>query len=784
MIGRSMRRSEDRRLLTGRGTFTYDIYLRGQLYGVFVRSPFASAKITCLDTAEATRLPGVSAVFTAQDLDGHVRPIPLIRRPPNADNLPPIPILAHERVCYQGEPVALVVAENRALAYDAAERVRVEYTVLPSVAQLEDALKPDAPRVHPEMASNIAFHHRLRAGAPEDAFRSADVVIRQRLVNNRLIPSPLEPRACLVWYDASRHFLTCWLSTQRPHHTRWFIAEIFGIPEQRIRVIAPDVGGAFGAKEPIYPDEVALVFASLRLDRPIQWSEGRQENFLATTHGRDQVADLEVAATRAGEILAIRGEISANMGAYLYPNSAGIVLARTGPLLPGCYRIRHLDIDLRGVFTHTTPTGPYRGAGRPEAIYYIERLVDLVASELDLDPAEVRRRNFIPKEQFPYTTATGLTYDSGDYGEALNRVLELLNYGAFRQQQVELRRVGRYLGIGLASYVELGGATPSRFAALEGSPGLWESAIVSADPSGTATVAVGTSGHGQGHETTFAQIAADTLGIPVEHIRVTYGDTASAPFGFGTFGSRSTSVGGSAVLLACQRLLESARALAAQILEVDPSDLAYEAGRFTVRGAPKRFVTFRDVARAAIFSPLACANGREPGLVARAAFDPSNYTFSGGVHGSVVEVEPDTGKVAILHYVAVDDCGRAINPLVIEGQIHGGIAQGIGQALMELALYDEHGNLLTGSMLDYPLPRAAELPTFISAIQEVPTTSNPLGVKGIGEAGAIAAPPAIVNAVVDALRPFGIRHLDMPLAPERLWQATHTRSWESSPKRG
>lgn len=776
MIGQRIRRSEDRRLLTGRGTFTDDIRLPGQLYGAFVRSPFASAKITRLDTTEARRLPGVYAVFTAEDIEGRVRPIPLIRRPPNADGLPAIPILANTRVCYQGEPIVLVVAESREVAYDAVNLVRVEYDVLQPVAQLAEALKPDAPRVHPEMPSNIAFHHRLYAGAPEDVFRSADVVIGGRFVNNRLIPTPLEPRACLAWHDASRDFLTCWLSTQRPHHTRWFLAEIMGIPENRIRVIAPDVGGAFGAKEPIYPDEVALVFASLHLHRPIKWFEDRQENFVATTHGRDQIAELEVAATRQGEILAIRGTISANMGAYLYPNSAGVVLARTGPLLPGCYRIRHLDVHLRGVFTHTTPTGPYRGAGRPEAIYYIERLVDLVASELNLDPAEVRRKNFIAKEQFPYTTATGLTYDSGDYADALNRVLELLNYEALRKQQEELRRAGRYLGIGLASYVELGGATPSRLAALEGSPGLWESAVVSADPSGTVTVAVGTSGHGQGHETTFAQIAADALGIPVDHIQVTYGDTATAPFGFGTFGSRSTSVGGSAVLLACQRLLESARTLAAQILEANPSDLVYEAGRFFVSGVPQRFLTFQDVAREAVFSPFACADGREPGLVARAAFDPSNYTFSGGAHGCVVEVDPDTGNVSILRYVAVDDCGRAINPLVIEGQIHGGITQGIGQALMERAVYDAQGNLVTRSLMDYPLPGAAELPAFISAIQEIPTPSNPLGAKGIGEAGAIAAPPAIVNAVVDALRPFGVRHLDMPILPERVWQAMSTRS--------
>lgn len=773
MIGQAVRRAEDKRFITGRGTYTDDIRLPGLLSAVFVRSPLPSARITRLDAGEALSVPGVRHVLTARELAGHLRAIPLIRRPPNADRLPSIPILADERVCYQGEPVALVVADGRAAAYDAAARVQVEYESLPAVASVEDAVRDGAPSVHPETPGNVAFQHHLHAGDPAAAFRAADVVIRQRFVNNRVVPSSLEPRACLAWYDPARDLLTCWLSTQRPHHTRWFIAEILGIPEHRVRVIAPDVGGAFGAKEPMYPDEVAVIFASLRLGHPIAWMEDRRENFVATTHGRDQVADLEVAATREGEILAVRGAIDANMGAYLYPNSAGMVLARTGPLLPGCYQIRHLDVQLRGVFTNTTPLAPYRGAGRPEAIYYIERLVDLVAAEVGLDPTEVRRRNFIPSDAFPYDTAAGLTYDSGDYSAALDRACALLDYETLRERQAALRKQGRYLGIGFSSYVELGGATPSRLAALEGSPGLWESAVARADPTGGVTVSVGTSGHGQGHETAFAQIAAEALGIPLEQITVLYGDTATAPFGFGTFGTRSITVGGSAVLLACQRLLESARDLAARVLEASPSDLSYEAGRFTVRGAPDRSLTFREVAHAATFSPLAAADGREPGLEARAAFDPANYTFSGGVHACVVEVDLATGRVTLLNYVAVDDCGRAINPLLIEGQMYGGIVQGIGQALFEEAHYDAQGYLLSASFLDYALPKALGLPTIVSAIQEIPTDANPLGAKGIGEAGTIAAPPAVVNAVVDALRPFNVRHLDMPLRPERVWRAIH-----------
>jgi carbon-monoxide dehydrogenase large subunit len=770
MIGERMLRVEDRRLLTGRGTFTDDIRLPDPLYAAFVRSPFASARIT-VETEAAQGLPGVVAVFTARDLTGRVRPIPLIRRPPNAAALPAIPILADREVRYQGEPVALVVATSREVAYDAVRSVRLRHEPLPTVAHLDEALRPEAPLVHPELGSNVAFHHRLLGGDAAGAFRQADIVLRQRFVNNRLVPLALEPRAAIFWYDPARPLLTVWLGTQRPHHTRWFLAEILGLREHEVRVIAPDVGGAFGSKEPIYPDEVALAFAARELGRPIKWFEDRLENFVATTHGRDQVAELELAARRDGEILAVRGTIHANMGAYLYPNSAGTLLARTGPLLPGCYRFRHIDLTLNGVFTHTTPTGPYRGAGRPEAIYYMERLVDLLARHCGLDPVAVRERNFIRPHEFPFTTATGLTYDSGDYPDALRRVLQRLDYPALRRRQEELRSQGRYLGIGIAGYIELGGATPSRLAALEGSSGLWESALVSADPSGTVTVALGTAGHGQGHETTFAQIAADTLGIPVADVRVTYGDTATAPFGFGTFGSRSTAVGGGALVLACRRLVEQARSLAADLLEADPADVVYEEGRFHVRGVPGRHLTFREVARDAVFSPLAAAHGREPGLVARAAFDPENYTFGGGVHGAVVEVDADTGGVSILDYVAVDDCGRAINPMVVEGQILGGIAQGIGQALLEEARYDAEGNLLTRSLMDYTPLGAEGMPKVRGELQELASPSNPLGAKGVGEAGAIAAPPAVVNAVLDALAPFGVTHLDMPLTSERIWKA-------------
>jgi aerobic carbon-monoxide dehydrogenase large subunit len=771
-LGAPIRRREDPRLLTGHGTYVDDLAPRGTCHAAFVRSPHGRAEIRGLDTATARKAPGVLAVYTAADLDEKIRPIPLIRKPPGAESLPPVPALAHDRVYYQGEPVAVVVADSRAAASDAAALVSVAYEPLPAVTDIEQALEDGAPRVHAAFPQNVIFQTRLAGGDAARAFAQPDIVrVKQRMRSNRLIPFALEPRVGLADYDPFRQRLTFWLTTQRPHHTRWFISQIFAdLPEHQVRVVAPDVGGAFGSKEPMYPDEVALLFCAITLGRPVKWVEGRRENFLATTHGRDQVADLEVAATRDGRITAIRGAVYGNMGGYLYPNSSGMVIGRTGPLLPGAYAIPNVELDIYGVFTNTTPLGPYRGAGRPEAIYYVERLVDLVAHELGLDPAEVRRRNLVRREAFPYHTATSLTYDSGDYQAALDRALELVDYDQLRRQQAEAWRQGRYLGVGLACYVELGGATPSRLAKLEGSPGLWESATVRVHPTGKVTVAVGTAGHGQGHETAFAQIAAEALGLRPRDVEVLFGDTETAPFGFGTFGTRSMTVGGAALRLACDRVVEKGKRVAAQLLEAAVEDVAFAGGRFVVRGAPGRGASFPEVARAATMG-FSLADAAEPGLDAEATFDPPNYTFSSGTHVCVVEVEPDTGRATIRRYVAVDDCGRAINPLIVEGQMQGGIAQGIGQALLEHARYDDSGQLITGSLLDYAVPTAAQVPNCDTELVETPSPSNPLGVKGIGEGGAIAAPPAVANAVLDALRPLGIRHLDLPLTPERVWRA-------------
>ena len=775
MIGVSLRRREDERFLTGRATYVDDIKLPGMLFAAFLRSPVPHGLIRALDVSRASSLPGVVSVLTARNLSPRLRPIPLIRRPPTSHAPPPPPILASEVVRYQGEPIAMVLATSPEQALDALETIRLEVDPLPAVGRVEEAIEEDAPLVHHALGTNIAFCHRLAQGNVGAAFAEASLCIRQRFHNNRVVPNPMEPRGIVASYDAAHRQLTCWLSTQRPHHTRWFLAQIFGIPEHAIRVIAPDVGGAFGSKEPIYPDEVAVAYAAMLFGRPIKWMESRSEHFLATTHGRDQFADLEIAVDNDGHILALRGNVWLNIGAYLYPNTAGIVLARTLPLLTGCYTIPAIDVTGFGVYTNTVPTGPYRGAGRPEGLYFIERLVDIVAIHLGLDPVQVRRRNLIPPEAFPFRTVTGLTYDSGNYGLLLDRALELAGYRHLRERQEQARQEGRLVGIGVAAYVELGGATPSRAAALEGSPPLWEVANVIADPSGSVTIRVGTACHGQGHETTFAQIAASVLDIPLELFRVEFGDTSRDPFGFGTFGTRSMTIAGSAVFLACQQLVEKAKRVAALLLECSPEDVDYSQGVFAVKGLPERTVSFREVCTASYYSAAVPQQDEVPGLWAQVVYDPPNYTFAAGVHIAVVEIDPATGEVQLGRYVAVDDCGRAINPVIVEGQIQGGVVQGIGQALWEYGMYDSHGHLQTASLLDYVLPRATRLPEMVTEIVEFASPSNPLGVKGIGEGGAIAAPIAVSNAVLDALRPFGVVHLDMPHTPEQLWQVLMRR---------
>jgi carbon-monoxide dehydrogenase large subunit len=724
LIGQAIVRREDPALLTGRGRYLDDATPPGTLHAFVVRSTVAHARITGIDVTAARQAPGVAAVLIATDLDG-VGPMPGAEGLPPGSASPVFPVLASGTVLWAGQPVALVVAETPELAADAAELVVVDYAELPAVTGPVEAAAPDAPRLHDDMTGNVALARRLMAGDAAAAFAAAAYRVAQRMVSQRLAPVALEPRGVLA-IPAEDGRLDVRLSTQRPHGSRSALAKIFGLPPERIRVVAGDMGGGFGAKGPLYPDQVAVVAAALALGRPVKWVEERSESFLATTHGRDQVADLAMAADADGRITAIRGTVHAGFGAYFTPNAPGSLLGRLGPMLPQGYRIENFDVELTGVFANTTPVGPYRGAGRPEAAYFCERLVDLLARETGLDPAELRRRNFIPPAAFPYTTCTGLTYDSGDYQAGLDLLMRKLS-----AEPVPPVPEGHLTGTGIASFVEPGGITP-RAPGPDGAMG--DQATVTVSASGKVTVAVGTSSHGQGHETAFAQLAADLLGVDYADVTVVFGDTATAPFGYGTFGSRSAVAGGTAVYNACQAALEAARRVDAPM-------------------------------------PVTDAAARLGGIAATASSGAPPETYASGSYGCVVSVDPDTGRVRLLRVVAVDDCGVVINPLLVEGQVHGAVAQGVGQALSEQVEYDSDGQPMSASLMDYAVPFAASLPAVESYLLSTPSPVNPLGVKGMGESGTIGVTPAVVNAVIDALRPYNIRHLDMPLTPEKIWTA-------------
>ncbi|MDR7450191.1 MAG: molybdopterin-dependent oxidoreductase [Armatimonadota bacterium] len=772
LFGARVRRREDPRLITGRATYTDDLRLPGLTHAVMVRSPHAHARIRAVDTTAARARPGVLAVFTGADLAGKVGAIPTAWLIPNADlRTPPHPPLAVDRVRYVGDAVAVVVAEDRYIARDAAELVRVDYEPLPAVADAEAALRPDAPRLHEEAPGNVAFRWKTAGGDIAAAFARADAVIRQRFVNQRLIPNAIETRAAVADYRVATGELTLWVTSQNPHIHRVILSGVLGIPEHKLRIISPEVGGGFGSKIFVYPDEAVVAFCAQMVGRPVKWTEDRRENYVATAHGRDHLTDVELAVRRDGTVLGLRGRTLANLGAYLSTVAPGIPTILHGLMLPGCYTLEAVDYEVVGVFTNTTPVDAYRGAGRPEATYLIERLMDLAAAELGLDPAEIRRRNFIPKERFPYTIPTGLTYDSGDYARTLDRALELADYAGWRERQRRGPEDGRRIGIGLSTYVEICGMGPSPVAGSTGFQwGLWGSAVVRVHPTGKVNVFVGEKPHGQGEETTFAQIVAEELQIPIEDVQVIYGDTATTPMGWGTYGSRTTVVGGNACLLAARKVLDKARKLAAHLLEAAEADIVYQGGRFYVRGSPERARTFQEVTLQAYLA-WNLPQGMEPGLEASSFYDPPNFTYPFGAHVCVVAVDEESGAVEVKRYVAVDDCGRAVNPLIVDGQVHGGIVQGMAQALYEAAVYDANGQLLTGSMLDYAVPKAAQVPAFITDRTETPSPANPLGLKGVGETGTIAAPAAVVNAVCDALRPLGIRHLDMPLTPRPVWAA-------------
>ncbi len=777
LFGASIKRREDPRLITGTGRFTDDLKLQGLTYAAFVRSPHAHAKIKAIDAANAKKTPGVIAVFTGKDLaDSGVGMLPCGWLLPGL-KIPPFRAVAVDTAHFAGHAVAVVVADSLYAARDGAEAVRVDYQVLPAVVDAERALKSGTPQIHENAPGNIAFQWSIGdQDKTAAAIKGAQTVVRQRFVNQRLIANAMEPRACVAQYQPATEELTLWISSQNPHVIRLLLgAFVLGIPEHKLRVISGDVGGGFGSKIPIYPEEVAVSWAAKRLGRAVKWTAERRESYLTDAHGRDHVTEAEMATDAAGRITALRVKTTANLGAYLSTLAPLVPTYLYATLLSGQYEIPNIWCEVTGVFTNTTPVDAYRGAGRPEATYVIERMVDLSAIARKIDPAEFRRKNFIPPDKFPYQTPVALVYDSGNYAPTLDRVLQMAGYRRLREEQAKARAEGRLVGIGFATYIEACGGGPSQVVgAIGGQVGLWESAHVRVHPTGKVTVFTGSHSHGQGHETTFAQIAADNLGVPIEDVEIVHGDTAAMPFGMGTYGSRSGAVGGTAIHLSLEKIKEKGKKIAAHLLEAAEADVVYQDGKYHVAGAPDRVKTFQDVSLMAYLAHNLPA-GLEPGLEATTFYDPSNFVFPFGAHLAVVEVDPETGHVRIARYLAVDDVGRVINPMIVNGMVQGGIAQGVAQALWEGAAYDEQGQLLTASMMDYAVPKADFLPSFEIDRTVTPSPVNPLGIKGAGETGTIAATAAVANAVMDALTPLGITHVDMPLTPKTLWHAMQGR---------
>ena len=768
-FGASIKRREDPRLISGQGTYVDDIKMVGMLHLSLVRSPYAHANIVSIDTSAAEAADGVVAVYTGEQLADQLGSLICGWVVPDTKEVPHPPLAVGKVRCV-GDAVAAVVANDPAVAADAAALVDVEYEPLDAVANAEEATKDGAPLVHDEVENNVGFEWEVGGGDVDDAAANSEVRVSQRIVNQRLIPNSMEGRAVIADFNPGTNQVTLWTSSQIPHLVRLLLALVTGHPEHQIRVIAPDVGGGFGSKLYLYAEEVIAFTIAKDLAKPIKWVEGRQENFLATTHGRDHIGDWEITGNRDGTITGLQGTVYANMGAYLSTFAPAIPTYLFGLMLVGPYTIPNIRCKVIGVFTHTTPVDAYRGAGRPEATYVVERMLDLFAAEIGMDPAEVRRKNLIPAFDDGHEVATGVIYDSGDYEAALDKALGMIGYEDFRKEQAEARQQGRYLGVGLSTYVEICGMAPSAVAyALGARAGVWESALVRVHPTGKVTVYSGSSGHGQGHETTFAQLAASEFGIPVEDVEVVESDTAQVQQGTGTFGSRSAVVGGTAIHMSAAKIKDKARRIAAHLLEAAPEDVVYEDGKLFVQGAPAEAKTFQEIALASYWYD-GLPEGLEPGLEATSIFDPQNFTWPFGTHICVVEVDADTGDTQVLRYVAVDDVGNVINPMIVDGMVHGGVAQGIGQALLEEGIYDEDAQLITGSMLDYAIPKAENLPSFETGRTVTPSPANPLGVKGAGETGTIAASPAVINAVVDALSPFGVRHLDMPAKPEKVWR--------------
>ncbi len=773
-IGASVRRTEDYRFLTGRGKYVDDINRPGQTYAVFVRSPHAHAKIRKVDTAAAAKAPGVVAVFTGADtaadkVGGLICGWTVTDRNGNPHKAPGHPVLASDKVRYVGDHVAVVIAETVAQAKDAAELVEVDYDILTAVVDLAKTVQPGTQLVHDDAPGNLCYDWALGDKAATDAaFAQAAHVTKLDLVNNRLIPNAIEPRAAIGEYDESMDSFTCYSTSQNPHVLRLILcAFIFGLPEHKLRVVAPDVGGGFGSKIFCYAEETVCVWASKKVRRPVKWTAERSESFLSDAHGRDHQSHVELAMDKEGKFLGLRVSTIANLGAYLSTFSTAVPTYLYGTLLAGQYSTPAIFVEVKGVFTTTAPVDAYRGAGRPEATYVIERIVECAAREMKIDPAEFRRKNFIRPDQFPYQTPVALQYDIGDYEKALDEALKMIDYKGFPARRAEAAKRGKLRGIGLSAYIEACGIAPSAVVgSLGAGVGLWESGQIRFNPTGSVSIFTGSHSHGQSHETTMAQVVSDYLGVPIENIEVVHGDTARVPFGMGTYGSRSLAVGGSALVKAADKIIAKGKKIAAHLMEASVDDIEFSKGVFKVAGTDKQ-KTIGEVCFTA-YVPHNYPPDVEPGLDETAFYDPLNFTYPSGVHIAEVEIDPDTGVTDIVDWVAVDDFGNVVNPMVVEGQVHGGIAQGVGQALLEGAVYDADGQLLTGSFMDYCMPRADDLPSFRVGLVSTPCTHNPLGVKGCGEAGAIASPPALMNAITDAL---GIMHMEMPATPEKVWRA-------------
>ncbi len=771
-IGKATLRKEDARLITGQTRWTDNITLPGMLHAAILRSPMAHAKIINLDVSGAKDSANVIEVYTGADLSDDYGALPCAW-PVTPDMVnPPHMALAVDEVNYVGDAVAVVLARDKASAVDALEAIDVDYEPLEAVVDMAAAAKDGAAKVHEDTQSNISYVWPFSNGDVDAAFDQAEHVVQRQFINQRLIPMAIEPRSVVVEPQAASGELTLYSATQIPHILRLMLALTVGIPEQKIRVVAPDVGGGFGSKLNVYAEEVLLTAIAMRLGRPIKWTATRSEDIQATIHGRDQIQDISIAADADGRIRGLKVKLLADMGAYLQLVTPGVPVL--GALMfPAIYKMDAYEFECTGVFTNKTPTDAYRGAGRPEATFAIERIVDELAAELDMDPMELRKRNWIAHEEFPYDTITGLTYDSGNYEAATAKAMELFDYEGLRQEQQQRRDSGDsvQLGIGISTFTEMCGLAPSRvLGSLDYGAGGWEAATVRVLPSGKVEVVTGSSPHGQGHVTAWSQIAADYLGVPFDDIDVLHGDTKISPMGLDTYGSRSLVVGGIALKRACDKVVEKAKIFAAHMLEASEDDLDFEAGTFSVRGDKDKSTTIQDIALA-VFAGHDYPEGVELDLTSNMVFDPENFSFPHGTHLCATEVDTETGWVSIRKYVCVDDIGNVINPMIVEGQVHGGLAQGIAQAMWEGVEFDDDGNLLTSSLIDYTLPTAVDMPPFITDRTETPATSNDLGVKGVGEAGTIASTPAVVNAVVDALRSRGVTDVLMPMTPKNVWAA-------------